>query len=161
MTANIQQVDAIFDLVPIKGDSIKVQCIVEAKNREGEFTNTEFLEVIRKGVFYSKQPHNIGIQFPLHLTISSTLKEFKTSNKSVVKLKQLAVEHEINFLTLKVAGQDYSTIKIELVPLLKNLPLFLDPKMTSIVIDNETLIEAIDSVGEKNGKEATKETNNE
>ena len=146
MTSNSKQVDAVFDLVPTKGESSKVQCIVEAKNREAKFSNSEFLKIIEKGLLYSNRSHNLGIKFPLHLTITSTLKKFNSSNdKSIVRLKELAFEHQINFLSLNVAGKDNSAVKIELVPILKELPLFPDPKMTSIVIDNESLIAAINN----------------
>ena len=64
-----QEIDGIFDLVPVDGDLKKLQRINEAKNREGELQESEFLEIIKKGLLFSKQPCNISTEFPLHLTI--------------------------------------------------------------------------------------------
>lgn len=100
-------------------------------------------------MLFSKQPYNLGIEFPLHLTFISTFKEFNKANCASAELKQVALEHKINFLKLNVAGQDHSKIKIELAELSKALPLCSNSAMTSIVIDVETLIASICSIQER------------
>lgn len=145
MTKNQNQVDGVFDLIPVdNGNGKKVRCIVEAKNRKGELPKSKFLEIIKKGLLYAK--NNPETEFPLHLTFTSTFKNFNDSNKTAFELKKLALEHEINFLKLEIVDKNDSTIKIELRTLSKALPFFPEPKMSSVVIDVETLIAAINSI---------------
>lgn len=139
-STNQQEVDAVFDLVPVDGELKKRKCIVNSKKWSDKLSESELLEIIQKAQIFAKKPHNL--EFPLHLTFTSQLSDFNDS----VNLKALALEHGINFLKLKVADQDENEIKFELVELLNGLPPYFDPKMTSIVID------ALAPASEINGK---------
>lgn len=54
MAKDLQQIDGIFDLVPVDGNSKKLKCLVEAKKRNDKFPESELLEIIKKGLNFSE-----------------------------------------------------------------------------------------------------------
>lgn len=145
MAKDLQQIDGIFDLVPVDGNFKKQKCLVEAKNRNDKLPESELLEIIKKGLNFSKQACDTDVEFPLHLTFSSKLKKFNEKNKASIELKELAFEHKINLLRFILTVQDDFNVKIELVEFSKSLQLFSDPKITSIFIDVETISEVLNA----------------
>ena len=137
-TKNMDQIDAVFDLIPeSKSDFKKSRCIVEAKNRKIPIGGSEFHQIIERAVKYSEI--NSDTDFPLHITFTSGIRKLNADSQSSTELRKLASDHKINFITLKPFVDDElytNLINFEITSLSNTgLPLFSDPKMTSLVID--------------------------
>ena len=52
MTKNRQQIDGVFDLVPVDGNLKKIQCLVEAKNGKDELQNLNYSKSSKRGCYY-------------------------------------------------------------------------------------------------------------
>lgn len=138
----IERIDGVFDLISDSETSLKKrQCIVHVKHSEFKLVESDLLRRVKNALAYSTR--NPDTDFPLHLLFTSTFKQFNSNNKAAVELKNLAAEHKINFLTLKLLPEaKYSKpiIRAELVPLsAEGLPIHSDPERTTIVFDLHTL----------------------
>ena len=158
-TANINEVDAVFDLT-LKNSSCPVKAVINSKNISENLTGTEYLEILNK--FFKYDSENTGTQFPIHLTFCSSFSNLKKISKETIsKLNNLTMSKKINFLKLAppknnskedsivLDAEDLSSsqdrgnapiVSFELVSLDQSVfPIHSDPKFTAIIFETDAI----------------------